>query len=172
MKKCTLLFLLMAAVYILSACGRQGELDYVKDISPDQIFNQKEDRYYIYFHRLDCPDCESSDPNVIQYAYILQNSKTCSGKRPVYGVLLYTEAEQPGKQVYIYRQYEGAGGQGTDGKYFVIGVKNWKDLYIASTASLIAVSTNANGEKEASYVAQGSANVNEALQTHLEECYS
>lgn len=166
MKKIGLMMILLLGIIMFSACGdRRNELEYVKNIKIEDIFNQKEDDYFIYFHQVDCQDCENSDPVVINYARLVNERAGCANKRKIYAVLLHSDSK-------IFRVYSGSDGQGTDGKYFVDGVKNWEDLYIASTASMIAISTNSKDEKTATYVAQGSTKVNDQLNTQLGECYS
>lgn len=165
MKKIGLIMILILGMVMFTACGNKNELEYVKNIKVEDIFNQKEDDYFIYFHQVDCQDCEQSDPVVINYAMNIDKRSGCASKRKIYAVLLHPDSK-------IFRAYNGSNGQGTDGKYFVNGVTEWEDLYIASTASMIAISTNLKGEKTASYVAQGSSRVNEELNTQLGECYS
>ena len=55
----------------------------------------------------------------------------------VYTVVLYTQNEKPKDENIIYREYTGTDGEGTDGKYKVTGVTDWKDLHIATTSSLL-----------------------------------
>lgn len=172
MKKIGLLVVMLLSIFVLSACGGKGKLEKVDNIKKQDIFNQEEDMYYVYFHRIDCPDCEQSAPRVIEYSIIREEKAGCNEKRKVYAVLLYTKDETPKDTPHIYREYTGEGGQGTDGKYFVDGVTNWKDLYIASTSSLIAINTNSEGVKVASYIAQGANNVISHLSAQLGECYS
>ncbi|HBP26015.1 MAG TPA: hypothetical protein DD618_03585 [Acholeplasmatales bacterium] len=165
--------LLILAVLGLAGCGTEGELDGVDDIKKEDIFAQEESKYYVYFHRIDCADCEEADPNVISYSSIIENVEDCATKRKIYAVLLYTASEKPGEDTYIYREYEGSDGQGTDGKYFVDGVTEWDDLYIGTTASLISISTNSvTGVKTAKYVAQGSEAILQELNAQLGTCYS
>lgn len=172
MKKIGLLALVLLSIFVLTGCGSKGKLQNVDSIKKEDIFNQEEDAYYVYFHRIDCPDCETTSPRVIQYATLRLEKDACNDKRKIYSVLLYTKSEKPGEDVYIYREYTGDDGQGTDGKYFVDGVTNWKDLHIASTSSLIAINTDENGNKVASYVAQGSNNVISHLSGQLGECFN
>ena len=171
MKKIGLFIVLLFSVFMLSACSREGKLTNVDSIKKQDIFNQKEDSYYVYFHRTDCPDCEQTSPRVIEYATIRKEKDTCSDKRKIYSVLVYTKDEKPKEDTYIYREYTGDDGQGTDGKYFVDGVTNWEDLYIATTSALIIVET-VNGVKTARYIAQGSNNVVSHLSGQLGECFS
>ena len=172
MKKLGLLVVLLLSVFVLSACSGKGKLANVDSIKKEDIFNQEEDAYYVYFHRIDCSDCEQSSPSVIEYSTIRLEKAGCSTKRKVYSVLVYTKDEKPGEKTYIYREYTGDDGEGTDGKYKVTGVTEWDDLYIATTSSLIAINTNKDGVKVASYVAQGASDVVSHLAAQLGECYT
>ncbi|MDD3999331.1 MAG: hypothetical protein PHX62_00345 [Bacilli bacterium] len=169
MKKIFLLLVFVFMIATLFGCNNVGEIQGVKGIDREDIFNQAEDDYYIYFHRLDCEDCEESIPYVIQYAQYVKDNENCKNKRKIYSVLLYTKEEKPGEDL-IYREY-GGDGQGTDGKFYVNGISNWEELYIASTSSLISVST-VNGVKKAYYAAQGWEKISESLQDQLGTCYT
>ncbi len=172
MKKFSLIIVLLFGLFMLSACDKSEKLYNVDNIKKENIFNQKEDSYFVYFHRVECQDCEQVATTIIEYATIVKEYSSCQQKRKIYSVLLYTKAEKPKDGNLIYREYTGVDGQGTDGKYFVNGVTNWEDLYIASTSSLIAITTNKNGDKVASYQAQGAEAVAEKLIGQLGECYN
>lgn len=43
--------------------------------------------------------------------------KECKGKMKIYSVILYTEEEKPGEEVYIYRAYQGEDGHGRRGTF-------------------------------------------------------
>lgn len=171
MKKVFLLLVVLFSLIVFTGCS-SGKLDGAKNISKKDIFSQKEDKYYIYFHKLNCQDCESTNPYVINYATLVKENENCSGKRAIYVVLVHSQADKPNDKNIIYRAYDGSGGQGTDGKFFVDGVTRWEDLYIASTSSLIQVDTNKEGIKVARYVAQGSSSVINSLNEQLSECYA
>jgi hypothetical protein len=171
MKKVFLLVLVMFGLTLFTGCSNVGKLDGVANISKEEIFNQEESTYFIYFHKLNCEDCEQTDPYVINYQRILDDYDNCAPKRKIYAVLIYGEEDKPGEDNYIFREYAGTDGQGTDGKFYVNGVSVWKDLYIGSTSSLISVSTNRDGVKLANYEAQGNANVTAKLETQLGNCY-
>ncbi|NLD26938.1 MAG: hypothetical protein GX661_06220, partial [Acholeplasmataceae bacterium] len=102
MKKFFLILILTIALTVMSGCNKVGELSGVKNISKEDIFNQPEDKYFVYFHKLDCEDCEATAPYVIQYAQIVKEIEGCKSKRPIYVVLLYTKDEGKGKAPYIY----------------------------------------------------------------------
>ena len=59
MRKLLVLFLFLG-IFVLSGCASDNKLDGVKQIKKQDIFNQKEDKYFVYFHRIDCPDCDES----------------------------------------------------------------------------------------------------------------
>lgn len=167
MRKIFLLLVLIFSIATLSGCNKAGQIEGVKSIKKEDIFNQKEDQYFVYFHRLGCEDCEAAEPYVVQYAAILKEYEACKGKRKIYSVLLYTEEEKPGEEVYIYRKYPN--GEGADGEFNVTGVTDWKDLYIASTSSLISISTR-NGVKTATKVVHGYEKVQTTLEAQLGSC--
>ena len=173
MKKLGLLVVVLFSLFVLGACTKEGKLENVDSINKEDIFNQEEEVYYIYFHRIECPDCETSAPRIINYELIRQEKASCSDKRKIYSVLLYTKSEKPDEDTYIYREYTGTDGegQGTDGKYFVNGVTRWQDLYIATTSSLIAINTSKDG-KVASFIAQGSSDIDAHLASQLDQCYN
>jgi len=170
MKKISLLVLMLISIFVFVGCKKPGTLENVPAIDKEDIFNQKEDEYFIYFQRLDCEDCETANPYVSLYATTRKEKKSCNNKRPVYTVVLYTQSEKPKDENIIYREYTGIGGQGTDGKFYVDGVTKWQELYIASTASLIAIHTKSDGTRYATYCAQGSNNVVNYLFDQLGEC--
>lgn len=172
MRKIGLLTVVLLSIFVLSACTNKGKLSNVDSIKKQDIFNQEEDTYYVYFHRIGCADCEQSSPRVIEYSLIRDEKPGCNEKRKIYSVLLYTQDEKPKDDNLIYREYKGEGGQGTDGKYFVNDVTNWEDLYIATTSALIAINTDKSGKKVASYIEQGANNIISHLSAQLGECYS
>ena len=51
MKKIGLLVLVFFSLFILSGCNRAGKLKNVEVIKKQDIFNQKEDSYFVYFQR-------------------------------------------------------------------------------------------------------------------------
>ncbi|HHZ17666.1 MAG TPA: hypothetical protein GX390_00085 [Acholeplasmataceae bacterium] len=170
MKK-TFLLLLFLGLLVLSGCGSEGKLEGVKQIKPEDIFAQKEDKYYVYFHRLDCADCEEASPTVIYYMSLLKEVQGCKAKRPVYSVLLYTKDEKPGQSVYIFREYGGTDGEGKEGTFKVTGITDWEELYIGATASLISISTDKSGVKKAAFEAQGADDIIQILSEQLGDCY-
>jgi len=170
MKRITFAIVFILALFVFVGCGSKGKLTGVKSIKKQEIFNQKEDRYYVYFHRLDCPDCDASAPAIINYMDILREYPGCEAKRPIYTVLLFTESEKPGEATYIFRQYDGEDGDGTNETFKVKGVLEWQDLYIGSTSSLISISTK-DGVRSAKFEAQGAEDITAILEEQLGDCY-
>src|SRR5690554_2669745 len=105
MKKIGLLVVLMLSAFLLSACAGSGKLTNVDNIKKQDIFNQAEDSYYVYFHRTDCPYCDQTSPRVIEYSTIRKEKDNCNDKRKVYSVLVYTKDEKPNEDTYIYPAY-------------------------------------------------------------------
>lgn len=169
MRKILLLLVMAFSIAILFGCKGKEDIAGVKSIRKEDIFKQKEEQYFVYFHRPGCGDCEIAEKKVKEYVANLKK-KECKGKMKIYSVILYTEEEKPGEEVYIYRAYQGEDGHGRRGDFYVIGVTDWQDLYIASTSSLITISTIGD-VKMATAVAHGYASVTESLEEELRNCY-
>ncbi|MCK9535989.1 MAG: hypothetical protein M0R05_00135 [Bacilli bacterium] len=169
MKK-TILFWLLLGLFIFTGCSSKGKLEGVKGIKKQDIFSQKEDKYYVYFHRLDCADCDEAAPAIINYMKIINEYSGCKNKRPIYSVLLFSEEEKPRQSVYIFREYEGTDGEGTNGTFKVTGITEWQDLYIGSTSSLISITVN-EGVKKAYFEAQGAESIIAKLEEQLGDCH-
>lgn len=170
MKKTLWLLLFIIVLFSFAGCDSGGDLQGVKTIKKENIFNQKVDKYYIYFHRLDCADCAESAPTVINYMNVIKEVAGCQQKRPVFAVLLFTEEEKPGSVTYIFREYDGPDGEGKNGTFRVKNISNWEELYIGSTSSLISIS-NIGGVKVAKFEAEGAEDINTVLTEQLGECY-
>lgn len=127
---------------------------YYEEIEDNQIFNQKENRYFVYFMKDGCTYCEKAKPKVLEYASNANTSKYKNSPK-VYVVNL----KKNGKSSKILREY-------TDNESgtFVDGAKTWDELYIPSTPTLIEIS----GEvPTAKLVAIGTTNVVNTLNKSL-----
>lgn len=141
---------------------KELEIDYIKD---EDIFNQSEEEYYVFFVKENCPYCIAAKPLVNDvYNQINAEESQLKGKINIYQVVL----QESGYKSKIFRVYSGEDGQGTDNKYFVDGVTKWDDLYIATTPSLIKISV-VDGVKTATYVAQGKTKVVEFVNGLIEK---
>ena len=127
----------------------------LKEIKDEEIFMMEEEAYYIFFFRDGCTGCERAFPYVIEYLDTIKDSKRYENCRYIYGVNLKTQDERS----KILRPYPMGKGEGTDGKYFVTGVKEWDDLYIATTPALISIYVDSSGVKQAKYLAQGASKI-------------
>lgn len=119
------------------------------EIKKEDIYNQIEDEYLIYFYKDRCPYCEQCEDIIKEY--IAQDEKA---------IELYTCDLSKDKE--IKRYYEGENGQGSKGQYFVDGVTNYKDLYIAGVPTIIKIK-NENGIKVSEYIASGKSKVIEYI---------
>lgn len=160
MKKVILLVLIMVSAFTLCGCKKSTDMDYLKSLTQQNIFTQKEEKYFVFFYRDDCTGCEETKPYIINYWNAVNNG-AYQGKRQIYGVNISNE-----KNTKIYRKYAGTGGQGTDGAYFVDGVSQWDKLYIGSTPSLISIYER-DGVRYAKYQAQGKDAILEVLNNYL-----
>lgn len=131
---------------------KELEIEYIKD---EDIFNQNEEEYYVFFVKENCPYCIEAKPLVNDaYKKINAEGSELKGKVNIYQVVL----KETGYMSKIFRSYKGENGQGTDNKYYVDGVTKWDDLYIATTPSIIKISV-VEEVKTATYVAQGKTKV-------------
>lgn len=159
MKKVFGLLAVIVTVFILSGCKGATKIE---ELAGDEMFSQ-EGNYYIFFYQDDCEDCDSVKPIIEAYLEILKKEAKYEHKSTVYGVNLSKSENKS-----ILRTYKGEGGQGSTGTFFVNGVENWKEMYIASTSSLISVKTNSQGVTFADFEAEGAQEVASFLATYLE----
>ncbi len=159
MKKILLMLLILLSV-VLVGCGTPGDISQLKNLEQQEIFTQKEDRYYVFFYRDGCNGCEQTKPYILNYVKIISGAgyEDC---RKIYGVNLTNK-----KNKDMYYQYMGSGGQGTKNNFWVDGVTNWADLRIGSTPALIGIYIK-DGQKTARYVAQGREAIVSALNEQL-----
>ena len=132
----------------------------IKNLSQQEIYEQKEDKYYIFCYRDGCSGCEDTKPYVLAYIKALKTGNY-EGARNIYGLNLSSE-----KNYTMYVANKEEGGQGTDGRFWVDGVTNWSELKIGSTPSLITVYIK-DGVKTTQYAAQGKDKIVETLNTQL-----
>lgn len=120
--------------------------DFEEKISIDTIYNKEEDSYLIYFYMDKCPFCESCYKTIKNYLKNYDNETMTK--------LYVCNLSDEGNQI-LKRIYEGENGQGTSGSYFVDGVTNYNDLYIAGTPSLIQI----NSDKTSSFITSGRSKI-------------
>lgn len=161
MKKFITLFVLAFILFGLTGCKSNAP----KEITKDEIFTQ-EGKYLVYFSKDGCEDCKNTNAIIKQYLK-KYNTGEFEKAKYIYKVNLSKEANSE-----IFRTYDSVklgwgDGQGEGGKFFVDGVKKADDLYIASTASLILIATNSNGEKFATFVAAGYDDITTYLSNQL-----
>ena len=161
MKKSVLILLFIVCLLILPGCKKyKSDMDGIKSLVEQEIYNQKSDKYYVFFYRENCSGCEATKPYILEYIKLIKKSeyKDC---RKIYGVNLSNP-----KNVSMYVKNNKENGQGRDGAFWVNGVSNWEELRIGSTPSVISVYEK-DGVKVSNYVAQGRDNIVDALDNEL-----
>jgi hypothetical protein len=159
MKKIFVLIIAIISVFLLSGCRYETDMATVKNLTQEDIFKQKEEKYFVFFYVDGCTGCEETKPYIINYYNLVKDDNS---KRQIFGVNL---SNPKNKQIYV--KYSGTGGQGTDGTFYIDGVTNWDELKIGTTPSMISIYISKDGEKTAKYVAQGKDAIVEALEKQL-----
>ncbi len=159
MRKTILVLLTLIISIMLVGCG-SSDMKGVKNLTQQQIYEQKEDKYYVFFYREGCSGCEDTKPYILAYIKALK-SGDYPGARAMYAVNLSDE-----KNYTMYVANHAEGGQGTDGRFWVDGVSNWSELKIGSTPSLITVYIK-DGVKVSQYAAQGKDKITDVLNNQL-----
>lgn len=162
MKRIISLLLIVITMFVLVGCSKETEF---KEIKAEEVFTT-EGKYFVYFYKDDCADCEQTKPVIIDYMKRIEDDKELADKKKIYAVNL----SKP-ENALIYRAYNsvkyGKGeGQG-DGSFWVDGVTKWDDLFIGSTSALISVGADANGKRVANFQASGYDNVSSTLTNYL-----
>ena len=160
MKKIILFIIVIISLFTLSSCGYETDMPTITNLTKQDIFDQKEEKYFVFFYVDGCTGCEETKPYIINYYNLVKGDDS---KRHIFGVNL---SNHKNKQLYV--KYAGTEGQGTDGNFYVDGVKNWEELKIGTTPSMISIYKDKNGVKTAKYVAQGK----EAIITALERQFN
>ena len=111
MKNKVVILVIMSLILILGnlGCGFMNK----NEIEIKEIFSQKEDEYYIYFYKDDCPYCDM----VTEEIKLLEQ-----GNIKVYKINLSKKNNQ-----LIGRGYEN--GQGSNGKFYVDGISKYDELW-------------------------------------------
>ena len=118
------------------------------DIDVKDIYNQEESEYFVYFFKDRCPYCNDCTEIIENYISSNQNN-----------IKLYT-CNLTNQE--IKRYYEGENGQGSKGQYYVDGVSNYNELYIAGVPSLIKVKVVDN-IRISEYIASGKLKITEYI---------
>ena len=117
---------------------------------------------FVYFEKESCSQCAQTLPTLIDY----QTKVSRKGGVNVYRVLLeFVDEDGETVTIPISRSLEGTG-QGPEGNFYVDGVSNWIQLYIAATPSLIEVS-KVNDVMQSKLVAVGTSEIEEYLNNLL-----
>ena len=157
MKKFIIMILLLFSFLVLVSCKEKNEYLELTELNENQVFTQKEEEYYIYFHKDNCSGCASIITDVQHYNYLANKD---SSLRKIYAVNLQKEGEM---KAFIYRTYTGLSGQGEEGNFKVNTITEWNELYIAATPTLIVVKVNKDNVKTSHYIAHGASSIKEYL---------
>lgn len=224
-------FIILIILLTFCLCGCSEKKQYTKNvIEMENIYNQQEEKYYVYFYKDNCPYCDDcyeiineylngeyliklyicdlSDSEVVTYTITYNNSNNSSYikfknnmlykysndilsidlSEDSYRVNLQSGSFfdfeiKRGKMKYdcdfikdikteeekiaspIKRFYEGEGGQGSSGGYFVDGVTNYNDLYISGVPSLIEI----NSDNISKFVVSGRKSIIEYFDNLIKE---
>lgn len=165
-----ILLLVISVFGILSGCSStKSDMKGIKNLVQQDIFKQKEEKYWVFFYREGCSGCEEVKPYVLKYIDYRKGRDEC---KKIYGVNLSNE-----KNSSIYRTYKNEDGNGqgqyTDGDgvvhkgiFYVNHVTNWDDLYIGTTPSLISITKSKDGNY-AYFVTSGSVKIKNLLNDEL-----
>lgn len=134
------------------------DYDYILD---EEIFNQPEDNYLVYFMKDGCNYCTKVKENVLSYMYL-------SGET---GLKIYIVNLNNGVKSSILRSYTGEDGQGDDKDIYADNVTKWDDLYIPSTPTLIKISKVGN-TRISKFLCVGSTNIASTLSKALNNNYN
>lgn len=165
--KVLLLVLIVFTTFFLNGCKREG-MSGIKNLQQQELYTQKEDKYYVFLYRDGCTGCEEVKPYVLRYIKLAKGREEC---RKVYGFYLSDE-----KNKLIYRtnpnpengqgSYTNKDGKVETGIFFVDDVEKWDELYIGTTPSLISIRV-IDGVKKSYFICSGSERIKETLNYEL-----
>ena len=117
--------LLLLLVILLSITLIGCKQEYTQNIIVEEnIFFQKDEEYYVYFYKDNCPYCEDVFDTINEYI-----------SNPTDLPLYVCKIDESSK---INRKYP-SGGQGSNEAYWVDNIKKYEDLHIAGVPSLIKI---------------------------------
>jgi len=128
--------------------------DSYKEISDNEVFNQKPNRYLVFFKKDGCTYCERIENDIYNYgAKILEDDY----KNSLQLFIVNLKTGGYTSPIISNKNYDDT---------HVDGVTDWKDLYVPSTPTLIEVYVQ-NGVSTAKLVAIGSTKILKALEENL-----
>jgi thiol-disulfide isomerase/thioredoxin len=162
MKRIISLLLIVITMFVLVGCSKKTEFN---EINAEEVFTT-EGKYFVYFYKDDCDDCEQTKPVIIDYMKKIEDDKELADKRKVYAVNLSKPENASIYRAYNSVKYGWGEGQG-DGSFWVNGVSKLDNLFIGATSALISVGSDANGNRVANFQASGFDNISSTLTTYL-----
>lgn len=125
-KKIFILIFVFFIFVTISGCNKKEYT--INVISEEEIMNQKESEYYIFFYKNNCVYCDDIFNIIDEY---LKNPK----ELPLYVCKIEGNS-------LIDKKLDGGTGQGPSGNYVVDWVNKYENLSIAGVPSLIKKSSN------------------------------
>lgn len=162
MKKGLSLLLILLAV-LLVGCAKKTPL---KEMNVDDIFTT-DGKYFVYFYRDNCPDCEKTKPVITSYIKMIADNTAYEGKKTIYAVNLSKAENSFAYRAYSQSSLNWGSGQGTDGSFWVNGVTDKTKLHIGATSALISVGVNGNNERFTTFIASGYDAISQYLNDYL-----
>ena len=146
---------------VTSVSGKNAKLsakwvssDAYRLIADKDIFNQKPNRYLVFFKKDGCSYCERIEKDIIEYSLNILEEEY-KNSLSLYVVNLKTSSYT--SPIIKNTKYDSV---------HVDGVTNWEDLYVPSTPTLIEVYVE-NGISTAKLIAVGSTKIVNALDDYL-----
>lgn len=157
MYKIAILLLFMFIIMFASGCKSvESDMKGIKNLVQQEIYEQKEEKYLLFFYREGCSGCENVKPIVLKYIKYRKGRDEC---RKIYGINLSNE-----KNSLIYRDHNPEDKDKVD--FYVNKITEWDKLYIASTPALLSV-REINGVKETYFICSGDAKIKAYLNDEL-----
>lgn len=163
MKKGISLLLILLVIGLLTGCAKKTKIE---DMNVEDIFTT-EGKYFVFFYKDDCADCEKTKPLILSYLEIIDDSTEYEGKKTIYGVNLSKEANKFAYRTYTQSQLNWGAGQGNDGSFWVNGVTSADKLYIGATSALVSVGVNSQNERFTTFIASGYDAISQFLTEYL-----
>lgn len=161
-KTLAMLFVLLAAILFVGCSKKES----IPEKNVDDIFTG-EGKYFVYFYRDDCPDCEKTKPLIINYNKFIQENSKYASKKMVYAVNLSKPENSVVYRAYTQSILNWGAGQGDEGNFWVNGVTDKSKLYIGATAALVSVGVNEENQRFTTFIASGYDDISQYLNGYL-----
>jgi thiol-disulfide isomerase/thioredoxin len=164
MKKLLATLLVLVAAILFVGCSKKST---IPEKNVDDIFTG-EGKYFVFFYRDDCTDCENTKPVIISYNKFIQENSKYANKKTVYAVNLSKPENSSVYRAYTQSVLNWGKGQGDEGDFWVDGVTSRDKLYISATAALVSVGVNNQNERFTTFIASGYDDISQYLNNYLQ----